>query len=214
MDTEQLITELAGELQPVSRLRSPAVRALQWLAVVAVLSTVLILRYADLGVFWHRVAAPAVALECIGTLLTAITGIFAAFQLSVPGRSAWWAALPAGPFLLWIGASGLGCLSHGIGADSRESAHCFVFIAAVSVPLAASLLWMLRSARPIAPLPVAALGAIGAAATAAFLLEFFHPFDVTVIDLALHLAAFALVIVVLIVLRRPLLADDARTRRI
>ncbi len=213
MNTEQLIAELAGGLQPVSRLRSPAVRALQWLAVIAVLGTVAIVRYADLGVFLHRIASPRVAVECVGTALTAITAILAAFELSVPGRSIRWALLPAGPFLLWLGASGLGCLANGIGGDARESLHCFVFIAAVSVPLAASLLWMLRRARPIAPLPVAAVGALGAAATAAFLLEFFHPFDVTVIDLALHLAAVVLVVAVLSLWRRPLLDVEGRTRR-
>jgi hypothetical protein len=65
---------------------------------------------------------------------------------------------------------------------------------------------MLRHARPIAPLTVAVLGTLGVAATAAFILQFFHPFDVTVIDLALHLAAVAIVVSVGTLLRRPLLA--------
>jgi hypothetical protein len=209
MDTEQLITDLATGLRPVRRLRAPVVRALEWLAAVAVLSTFVILRYSNLELFWQRMASPRVALECIGMALTAITGILAAFELSVPGRSTRWAALPVAPFLLWIAASGLGCLQNGLGARAGESVHCFVFIAAASVPLAASLLWMLRRAHPIAPLPVAALGALGAAAAAAFVLQFFHPFDVTVIDLALHLAAVALIVGVLTLFRRPLLAADA-----
>ena len=74
------------------------------------------------------------------------------------------------------------------------------------MPLAAGLFWMLRRARPIAPLPVAALGTLGVAATAAFMLQFFHPFDVTVIDLALHLAAVGLVILIGTAFQRPLLA--------
>jgi len=36
-------------------------------------------------------------------------------------------------------------------------------------------------------------------------LQFFHPFDVTVIDLALHLAAIGLVVLIGTALRRPLL---------
>ena len=207
MDTEDLITNLACRLEPVRRLRPPAVRALEWLAVVAALSALLILRYADLQVFRHRMGSPRVLLECIATLVTATTAIFASFELSVPGRSPRWAALPVVPFLVWLAASGLGCLQNGLGGSARESVHCFVFIAGVSVPLAGSLLAMLRRARPIATLPVAALGALGAAAAAAFILEFFHPFDVTVIDLALHLAAVGGVIAVLTVLRRPLLAS-------
>jgi len=54
---------------------------------------------------------------------------------------------------------------------------------------------------------VAAMGTLGVAASAACVLEFFHPFDVTVIDLALHLAAVAAVILIGAALRRPLLAS-------
>ncbi len=210
MSTEKLIADLAARLEPVERLRPPAVRALLWLAVVAAVSLAVILRFANLEVFWHRVATPRVAVECVATALTGIAGIFAAFQLSIPGRSARWAALPLPPFLFWLAASGLGCLQNGFGHGIGESSHCFVFIAGASVPLAASLVWMLRRARPIAPLPVAALGALGAAAVAAFVLQFFHPFDVTVIDLTLHLAAVMVVMAVVTGLRRPLLgAADA-----
>ena len=52
---------------------------------------------------------------------------------------------------------------------------------------------------------MAILGTLGVAASAAFLLEFFHPYDVTAIDLALHLAAVAAVILLGTALRRPLL---------
>ena len=53
---------------------------------------------------------------------------------------------------------------------------------------------------------MAAFGTLGVAATAATLLQFFHPFDVTVIDLGFHVAAIALVMLVGTALRRPLLA--------
>jgi len=83
---------------------------------------------------------------------------------------------------------------------------CLALLEDASLPLAAGLFWMLRRARPIAPLPVAALGTLGVAATAAFILQFFHPFDVTAIDLGLHLAAIALVVVIGTAWRRRLLA--------
>ena len=211
MQTDRLIESLAAQLQPVRRLRSPLLRALLWLAVVGVASSVLIMREVHLGVFMQRIATPRVAVECIATALTALTAIVAAFELSVPGHSPWWAALPLPPFLLWLAASGLGCLANGLGlygahGSAGESYSCFTFIAGVSLPLAAGLFWMLRRARPIAPLPVAALGTLGVAATAAFILQFFHPFDVTVIDLALHLAAIALVVLIGTAWRRQLLA--------
>jgi hypothetical protein len=55
---------------------------------------------------------------------------------------------------------------------------------------------MLLRAKPLAPAAVAAMGGLGVAGIAAFLLQFFHPFDVTVIDLAVHAVAVGLVIVV------------------
>jgi hypothetical protein len=212
METDRLIKTLAAGLQPVHRLHSPATRALLWWTVVGALAGALIARYANMGVFMQRVSEPRVAVECIATALTAVTAVIAAFELSIPGRSSRWGWLPLPPFLLWLAASGLGCLRNGLslyGADGflGESRNCFVFITAVSVPLAAGLFWMLRRARPIAPLPVAALGALGVAATAAFLLQFFHPFDVTVIDLTLHLAAIGLMVLAGSGLRRALLAS-------
>jgi hypothetical protein len=213
MHTDRVIVTLASQLQPVRRLRSPLLRALLWLAVVGAVGGVLIAREVGLGIFLQRIAVPRVAVEDFATVLTAITAVIAAFELSVPGHSPRWAVLPVLPFLSWISASGLGCLRNGLslhGADgvAGESPHCFAFIAGASVPLALGLFWMLRRARPIAPLPVAALGTLGVAATAAFMLQFFHPFDVTVIDLALHLSAVGLVVLIGILWRRPLLAAD------
>jgi hypothetical protein len=39
------------------------------------------------------------------------------------------------------------------------------------------------------------MAGLGVASLAAFLLQFFHPFDVTVIDLGLHLAGIATVVI-------------------
>jgi hypothetical protein len=64
----------------------------------------------------------------------------------------------------------------------------------VSVPLALFLYVVLRRARPLQPLPVAVTAALGVAALAAFVLQFFHPFDSTVIDLTMHAAAVLVVV--------------------
>jgi len=211
MQTEQLIEELVGGLQPVRRLRPPALRAALWLATVAVLVGLALLGFADWARVMQRMAVPRIALECAAAGLTGISAVLAAFMVSVPGRSRRWAALPLPAFILWLAASGAGCLRngwslHGSGGFVGDSAHCFGFIVGVSVPLSIGLFAVLRRARPIAPLPVAALGTLGVAALADFILEFFHPFDVTVIDLALHLAGIAVVMGVGIALRRRLLA--------
>lgn len=211
MRTDELIQALAGNLPPVRRLPAPPRRALAWLGVVGLIAALLIWRFAHWQVFVERIATPRIAVECVATAATAICAVLAAFELSLPDRSPRWAWLPLPALLLWLGASGLGCLQNGLslhGPDGfvGESAHCFRFILGASVPLAAGLFWMLRKAEPIAPLPVAALGTLGVAATAACVLQFFHPFDVTVIDLVLHLAAMAVVMTIGTLLRRPLLA--------
>jgi len=206
--TDDLIESLAANLSPVRPLRAPLLRTLMWLAIVSAGALLIILRFANLSVFMGRVEVPRVALECLGSLLTAITAIFVAFELSVPGRSMRWVWLPLPPLLLWLAASGVGCLANGLGirAVQGESAHCFIFIAGMSIPLSIGLFWMLRRAHPIAPLPVAIFGTLGVAAASATLLQFFHPFDITVLDLGFHLAAVGFVVFLGAALRRPLLS--------
>jgi hypothetical protein len=192
--TEELIAGLSSGVKPVRPLRPPVVRALLWLAAATLLIGAGVLRFAHLDVFMARNAEPRMALECAATLLTGITAVVAAFYLSLPDRSRLWRYAPLPPLALWIATSGLGCLQYGLGlgpAGDRlgESLHCFRFIVVVSVPLALLLYVALRRARPLQPLAVALSAALGVASLAAFVLQFFHPFDSTVIDLGMHAAA-------------------------
>lgn len=209
--TDDLIESLAAQLQPVQRMRAPMLRAWAWLAAVTLWALVAVARFANMSMFMQRMELPRTALEGVGSLLTAVSAVIAAFELSVPGRSARWAWLPVFPALLWLSASGLGCLQNGLGLSSThspEGLRCFLFIASVSVPLSIALFWMLRRARPIAPLPVAALGALGVAAAAATVLQFFHPFDITLLDLGFHVAAVGFVVLIGTALRRPILGAE------
>jgi hypothetical protein len=199
--TDRLIGRLVAEAEPVRRLRPPHVRAGLWLLAVAAAGALAILLFSDLGVFERRAQDPKLVLELIGTLATGVAAVIAAFHLSLPDRSPAWALVPLPPLALWVLSSGYSCYRHWItfgpgGWAIGESANCFRFILAVSVPLGIALFLVLRRAQPLAPLPVAVVGGLGVAGLAAFLLQFFHPFDVTFMDLTIHLVAVALVVAV------------------
>ena len=197
--TDRLIGRLVAEAEPVRRLRPPLVRAALWLLVVAALGAIAIFLFSNLGVFMRRAQDPKLVLELIGTLLTGITAVIAAFHISLPDRSPAWALLPLPPLALWVASSGYSCYRHWItlgpgGWTLGEGADCFRFILGASVPLGISLLVLLRRTRPLAPVRVAAVGGLGVAGLAAFLLQFFHPFDVTFMDLTVHLTAVGVVV--------------------
>lgn len=197
--TDRLIARLAADGKRVQRLRPPLWRALGWLVVVTVIATPSIFALADFAVFDRRIQDPMLVVEMIGTLLTGIAGVIAAFQLSVPDRSPAWIFLPLPPLLLWVASTGISCWRHWIefGPDGwvlGPTANCFKFIVIVSIPLGATLLFFLRRAMPLAPVRVAAVGGLGVAAIAAFLLQFFHPFDVTFMDLGIHVLAVSIVV--------------------
>lgn len=205
--TEQVIERLVADARPVRRLRPPMLRAALWLLAVAAIAAGAILLFSDLGVMADRLRDPKLQVEMAATLLTGIAAVMAAFHLSLPDRSPLWALLPL-PFLaLWIASSGYACWRHWIsvgpgGFELGESAHCLRFMLAISIPLGASLLVVLRRAAPLTPVRVAAIGGLGIGGIAAFVLQFFHPFDVTFMDLAVHLGAVAIVVAVASLIER------------
>ena len=196
---DALIEMLAVDVRPVRRLAPPFLRALGWLAAVGALAAALAC-FADLGALARRLAAtPDMWLAVAGSTLTAVLAAIAAFQTSLPDRKPAWALLPLPGLLLWVGASGLGCLRAWVvpgthAASLAEARDCLVFILGVSMPLSALLVMMLRRAYPLRPNLTAATGGLAAAAAAATLLNLFHPFDTAATDLAVHAAAVAVVV--------------------
>lgn len=209
-DTDAIIARLLRDTPPVRRLRPPLVRALLWLASFAVTSAVGIALFADMRVFHERMVTWQMQVELIGTLATGLLAVIAAFELSVPDRSPRWALLPFPALAIWLAGGGAGCyrswiVLRGNGWAFGDTWHCFLFILGFGVPVAAALFWTLRAARPVTPLPVALLGGLGAASLAAFLLQFFHPFDVTFMDLSVHILAVLLLVAVVTWRGRPIL---------
>jgi hypothetical protein len=211
-NTDRLVETLAGQARPVEPLAPPLRRAALTLVPVALVGAVLVLMLGDVRGMAARYAGreALMAVEMGAMLATALLGVTGAFMLSVPGRSRRWLLAPLPTFLLWFATSGLGCvgdLAH-FGPDGWRlgSADCLVFILSAGVPIGGLMLWRLSRARPINPFPVALLGGLGAAALAAFLLQFFHPFGLTVVDLGLHFVAVLIVVALAALSRRRTLA--------
>ena len=213
--TEDLINQLAESMRPVKRLRPPLVRAGLWLLGVLCVAGAAILVTGAVHRFAERSLAPGFDTAWAATVLTGLCAVLAAFQLSLPDRSRHWLWLPLPTLLVWVGASGFGCYRSWlvVGADRSlqlgESAHCFLFILAVSVPLAIALSVPLRRSRPLEPMPVLWCAGLGIAALSAAILQFFHPFNITVMDLAAHVAAIALVVLLVGGLGRQVLRQPA-----
>ncbi|BFI95696.1 MAG: hypothetical protein RSP_12060 [Rhodanobacter sp.] len=194
-----LIDALGAELVPVRRLLPPWRRTLGWLALVALIAAGLFAHYGDQPMLRRWAGAPDLAWAALGAVLTTITAAWAAFALAVPGRARAWAWLPLPPALLWIGASGLGCLRTWLApgtsiATLHQSADCFVFIVSFSIPLSAVLVWLLRRACPLRPVLTAMLVGLASAAASASLLEICHAFDAAATDLLTHALAVGIVI--------------------
>jgi hypothetical protein len=197
---EQLIETLVADAKPVRRLRPPLARAAVWLvAFVAGVGAVTFMTGAWPAMI-ARLADTRFAIEMAATFVTGLAAVIAAFYVSLPDRSRLWMLLPVPTLLLWLATSGYGCYRNWItygpqGWALGRSSDCFVFIVTMSIPVAVALYLALRRAPPLEPLRVMATGGVGVAALAAATLQFYHPFDVTIVDLTVHVAALLVVVV-------------------
>jgi hypothetical protein len=100
--------------------------------------------------------------------------------------------------LLWIGASGMGCLRAHIPGmpvlDLHGANDCFIFIISFSIPLSGLLIWLLRRACPLHPVLTAVIVGLASASASASLLEICHNFDAAATDLLMHAVAVAIVV--------------------
>jgi hypothetical protein len=198
---DALIGRLAGDLAPVRRLPPPPLQALGWLAAVAAAALVLGTVADRPAIAVRLTAAPDLWLAVVGEVATMVLAALATFALGRPDAPRAWALVPLPGLLLWLGASGAGCLRDWVVpattqiAPMTEARDCLTFIVAVSVPLSALMMFMLRRACSLQPGLTAAIAGLAAAAGAATLLNFFHPFDATATDLAVHTAAVVAVTV-------------------
>ena len=201
--TQDLIELLAADAKPIRRLRPPLARAMTWLVTFVVVVGVVILVTGAWPALMARLENTRFAVEMVATFVTGLAAVVAAFYLSLPDRSPIWMLLPLPPLVLWIASSGYGCYQNWIaygpaGWRLGRSSDCFVFIVTMSIPVGIALYLALRRALPLEPLRVMAVGGLGVAALAAATLQFYHPFDVTIVDLTVHVVAVLLVVALMI----------------
>jgi len=199
-DISRLIGDLSADLKPVRRLAPPWLRALYWLA--AVLGLALVLLAIRVVFDWNGEPEvdPYVIPGAIASGLTALLAAFAAFELSLPDRSSLWALLPLPAFAVWVAINGLGCVASlanpAVQNNVPQFFSCLAIIFALSIPLSAATIVMVRRARPLRPLPVAILGGLAASAAGATLLILVHPHDSAVLDLCSHTLAVVVVVAI------------------
>jgi hypothetical protein len=188
---DRLVQALGANLTMVRRLPSPGLRVLMWLAILGSMALALAM-VSDVKAMSSRLmAAPDMWLAALASALTAVLAATAAFELSLPDRKATWALLPLPTLLLWISASGIGCLRTWSVAETSamppdQAGHCLIFILGFSLPLSLLLITMLRRGFSLQANLTAVIGGLACASAATTLLNFVHPFDAAATDLAVH----------------------------
>ena len=196
---DRLVQALGADLTTVRHLPSPGLRALMWLAILGSMAIALAMVSDVKAMMIRLMAAPDLWLAALASMLTAVLAAIAAFELSLPDRKAAWALLPLPALLLWISASGMGCLRAWSVAEispmpSVQPEHCLIFIIGFSLPLSLVLIAMLRRGFSLRPNLTAVVGGLACASAAATLLNFVHPYDAAATDLAVHGLAVTIII--------------------
>src|SRR6478735_2562162 len=197
-DTQQLIERLAGRAQPVTPIGSPLKRTAAWALAAAILIALVSTSFGVRPHMWKTMTSPGEAIEFIGSILTGLCAAYAAFQISVPGRSGSWAWLPVLPLALWLAGIGVGCVGgfEAMGLDAfglqTHSGECARAILVMSLPLGLVMVLMVRHAGVVRPAPTAMLAALSAAALSSAGVSLFHNGETSLMSLLWHGGAVAI----------------------
>lgn len=199
MSTDEIVNQLTAGLKPVKRTISPALGAGLWLAASAAFIAALVWHHGmrpDIGRLLDDPGYRTLFAACVAT---ATLGALATFLVSLPGRSGRWALLPIPGLALWLGGTGIGCYADWVraGPDGLilgTSFSCMGWIIAVSLPLSALLIVMIRHAAFVRPRLSLCLGMLSTAALASGGLMLFHEVETTLMIFLWHGAAALILI--------------------
>jgi hypothetical protein len=205
--TEDLIAQLTTAPAAVKPLPRPILRALAFLAAAFALVAAVVAFHGVRHNLDIIMALPWRQVEFAASIITGVLAAIAAFHLAVPGRSAFWALLPAPAALLWLGSLGAGCWSDFVrlgpdGLALGTSWACLKAITLTSIPMGALLFWMLRFAGPVTSLPVALFGTLAVAALSAAGLTLYHHLEAAILVLVWHIGSITLVTLATVASRR------------
>jgi hypothetical protein len=198
--TPELIDRLCAGTTPVRRLRSPLLRAGSWLLLAGLVLVILAALHGTRPDLALRLHQPEFAATLAGSLLTGVLAAVAVFHVSLPDRSRSWLFLPAPAIALWLATIGYGCLTSWVsigpgGIQLGSTLECFRTLVLVSLPPWAVLLVMLHRTAWLDPSPVALMGGLAIAGTAATAMSVLHQLDATALVLLWNLGAAAVIVV-------------------
>lgn len=169
------------------------------LTTVAALGAAIIYVFGDAAFAERQARNPKVIVEWIGAGVTGIAAIVAAFRIHARGRTPLWRGVPLLLFASWQILSIYGCYDIPVDPPSVQvlfgrSPDCFLFILATSIPLGFAVFFLLGLHRVQLRASVAAMTGLGVSATAIFLLQFFHDFEMNLSDWSFHFLAMGMVV--------------------
>ena len=168
MNIDDLVKELARDLEPVVPLRRPAVRAGAWFLGAALYVALLAL---GMG-FANGSPDGADSAYWAGLIAAMVTSLFAcaaAFASVIPGLESRSAVLAVAAVAVWVGTLAMASPADPAWSAIAGATHewsCVGFIVAGGAPLLAVLTWMLRRGAPLKPATTAAFAALSVAALA------------------------------------------------
>lgn len=194
IDTQQLIEQLAGGVEPVARLPAPWLRTALWLGFAAIDVALFVLAMSPRQDLGRAVGDPAFMTEQLAALATGVTAGFAAFASVVPGSKRRIALLPLLPLAAWLGSLGTGCAASWIqrgpaGLTLTPDFACLPAIALIGLPPAVIIALMLRRGAPLTPHRTAALAGLAAAGLGNFGLRLCHAQDASLMVLVWQVGA-------------------------